>query len=79
MTPIEQSVESLVDSILLDYRQGRAIDQLESFDQPDKELIIDMIGKLLRIMYPATPGTNATASTTPGTTSACSSRMCCII
>ena len=52
MTPIEQSVESIVDSILLDYRQGRAIDRLDSFDQPDKELIIDMIGKLLRIMYP---------------------------
>ena len=52
MTPIEQSVESLVDSILLDYRQGRAIDRLDLFDQPDKELIIDMIGKLLRIVYP---------------------------
>ena len=52
MTPIEQSVESIVDSILLDYRQGRAIDRLDLFDQPDKELIIDMIGKLLRIMYP---------------------------
>ena len=52
MTPIEQSVESIVDSILLDYRQGRAIDRLDSFDQPDKELIIDMIAKLLRIMYP---------------------------
>ena len=52
MSPIEQSVESIVDSILLDYRQGRAIDRLDSFDQPDKELIIDMIGKLLRIMYP---------------------------
>ncbi|MGN1016464.1 MAG: serine O-acetyltransferase EpsC [Faecousia sp.] len=52
MTPIEQSVESLVDSILLDYRQGRAIDRMDLFDQPDKELIIDMIGKLLRIVYP---------------------------
>ena len=52
MTPIEQSVESIVDSILLDYRQGRAIDRLDLFDQPDKELIIDMIGKLLRIVYP---------------------------
>ena len=52
MTPIEQSVESIVDSILLDYRQGRAIDRLNPIDQPDKELIIDMIGKLLRIVYP---------------------------
>ena len=52
MTPIEQSVESIVDSILLDYRQGRAIDRLDLFEQPDKELIIDMIGKLLRIVYP---------------------------
>ena len=52
MTPIEQSVESIVDSILLDYRQSRAIDRLNPIDQPDKELIIDMIGKLLRIVYP---------------------------
>ena len=50
MTPIEQSVESIVDSILLDYRQSRAIDRLNPIDQPDKELIIDMIGKLLRIV-----------------------------
>lgn len=52
MTPIEQQIEGIVDSILDDYRHGRDIDRLDAFCQPDKEIIIDMIGKLLRIVYP---------------------------
>jgi len=52
MTPIEQKIESVVDSILLDYQNGRAIDRLEVYRHPDKDVIIDMIGKLLRIVYP---------------------------
>ena len=52
MTPIEQQIESVVDSILVDYRHGRDIDRLDSGSHPDKDVIIDMIGKLLRIIYP---------------------------
>ena len=52
MNPIEQQIESIVDSILLDYRNGRDIDKLDPFQHPDKEVVIDMIGKLLRIVYP---------------------------
>ena len=52
MTPIEQQIEGLVDSILVDYRSGRKIDKMDIFGQPDKEVIIDMIRKLLRIVYP---------------------------
>ena len=52
MTPIEQSIESIVDGILLDYGNGRTIDRLDPFQQPDKEVVIDMIGKLIRIVYP---------------------------
>ena len=52
MTPIEKQIESVVDSILLDYRNQRAIDKLDYSCHPDKEIIIDMIGKLLRIVYP---------------------------
>ena len=52
MTPIEKQIESVVDSILEDYQNRRAIDKLEVYRHPDKEVIIDMIGKLLRIVYP---------------------------
>ena len=52
MLPIEQQIESVVDTILLDYRNGRDIDRLELYQHPDKDVIIDMIGKLLRIVYP---------------------------
>lgn len=52
MTPIELEIEDIVDNILEDYRNGRDIDKLDPFQHPDKEIIIDMIGKLLRIVYP---------------------------
>jgi len=52
MTPIEQKIESVVDNILLDYQNNRDIDRLELYRHPDKDVIIDMIGKLMRIVYP---------------------------
>lgn len=52
MTPIEEQIEGIVDSILVDYRNERDIDKLDPFQHPDKDVVIDMIGKLLRIVYP---------------------------
>lgn len=52
MTPIEEQIEGIVDSILEDYHNGRDIDKLDPFQHPDKDVVIDMIGKLLRIVYP---------------------------
>ena len=52
MTAIEKQIEFVVDSILQDYQNGRDIDRLELYRHPDKDVIIDMIGKLLRIVYP---------------------------
>ena len=52
MTPIEAQIEGIVDSILEDYRHGRAIDRMDTKSHPDKETVVDMIGKLLRIVYP---------------------------
>ena len=52
MSSIEQQIEGIVDTILEDYRHGRDIDKLDPRQQPDKEVVIDMIGKLLRILYP---------------------------
>ena len=52
MAPFEQEIESIVDTILEDYLHGRDIDRIDLFKQPDKDIIIDMIGKLRRIIFP---------------------------
>ena len=52
MESMEQRIENVVESILQDYRAGRDIDRMEQFSQPDKDLIIDMIEKLRRIVFP---------------------------
>ena len=52
MAAIEKKIEALVDSILLDYQKGRDIDRLNHDQHPDKEVIVDMTGKLMRILYP---------------------------
>ena len=52
MSTIEERIESVVDSILGDYSQGRDIDKIDLRQHPDKEVITDVIEKLLRIVYP---------------------------
>ena len=46
MATMEQQVETIVDTILEDYRNGRSIDRMNPFAHPDKAVVIDMIGKL---------------------------------
>ena len=52
MQPIEERIESVVDRILEDYGNARDIDRLESFRSTDKDVIIDIIEKLRRIIFP---------------------------
>ena len=52
MASIEEKIEGVVDSILADYRCGRSIDRLDSFRHPDRDVVVDMIYKLRRIIYP---------------------------
>lgn len=52
MTPIEQRIESVVDSILQDYSGGRDIDRIEAGCRPDRDVVIDIIEKLRRIVFP---------------------------
>lgn len=52
MKTFEEQIEDITGEILLDYQSGRAIDHMELFRQPDKEIVIDMIGKLRRIIFP---------------------------
>lgn len=52
MNSIEQQIESVVDSILQDYRHDRSIDKMDLLRHPDKDIIIDIIQKLRRIIFP---------------------------
>ena len=52
MDKLEQQIENVVDAILADYKLDRDIDRMEYFRQPDKDVIIDMIEKLRRIVFP---------------------------
>ena len=52
MTPFEKEIEAVVDSILADYSGQRDIDKLELYRKPDKDVVIDIIEKLRRIVFP---------------------------
>ncbi len=49
---IDSAISTLTDALLTDYRQGRAIDRIEPFSQPDREIIVELIGKLRRLLFP---------------------------
>lgn len=52
MNSFESGMERVLEDILADYGQGRDIDKVDLHGHPDKEIITDMIRKLLRIVYP---------------------------
>jgi serine O-acetyltransferase len=52
MNTIEEKIEKVVDSILEDYGRGRIIDKIDLFRRPDRDVIIDIIKKLRRIVFP---------------------------
>lgn len=49
---IEEQMETLVDRLLLDYDHGRDIDQMELFRNPDRDVVIGVLEKLRRILFP---------------------------
>ena len=52
MNRFEDKIEGLVDRILEDYRSDRAIDQMDIFRHPDKDVVVELIDKLRRILFP---------------------------
>ena len=52
MIPMESKIERIVDGILEDYGSGRDIDRLELMRCPDRDVVIDIIKKLRRIIFP---------------------------
>ena len=49
---IENEIAGIVQNILEDYETDRAIDKMELFHQPDKEVVIDIVHKLIEIIFP---------------------------
>ena len=49
---IQQEIGNIVDEILDDYKQGRDVDRVTDFNQPDQEVIVEITKKLQRILFP---------------------------
>ena len=52
MSSMENKIDKIVEKILEDYKDERFINQVEVFDQPDKEVVIDITKKMLKIIFP---------------------------
>lgn len=48
----DDRIEDIVQMILGDYEDDRAINKTDLYNQPDKEAIIDVVEKLFKILYP---------------------------
>ncbi len=51
-TIIDREIGAIVGNILADYKENRSIDKLDLFRQPQKDVIIEVLQKLIRIIYP---------------------------
>ncbi len=49
---MEKRIGALVDTILKDYEGGKDIDRELNFDQPDKDVIVDMLDKIKKLVFP---------------------------
>ena len=48
---LKNEIKNIVDLIISDYDNGRDIDQLDVFNQPDRDAVKDIVVKLIRIIY----------------------------
>lgn len=49
---LEGKINLLVENLLKDYDKGRTIDKVKTFDHPNKEAVVEIIHKLMKIIYP---------------------------
>ncbi len=52
MNRIENEIQGIIGNILDDYKQDRPIDRQDRFNQPDRGIVIDILEKLLMIVFP---------------------------
>jgi serine O-acetyltransferase len=49
---LKNEIKDIVDLILSDYEKGRDVDQMDVYNQPDRDAVKDIVIKLIRIIYP---------------------------
>ena len=49
---VEENVNGVVNELLDDYEKGKAIDKVRIFNHPDKEVIIDILSSLRKVIFP---------------------------
>ena len=49
---INERIRKITDNILEDYKNGRDIDKMDVFSQPDNDAVTDIVKKLLNILFP---------------------------
>lgn len=52
METMHEQIGTAVQALLEDYRQGRQIDRIDGLCQPDRDVIIDIVNKLRRLVFP---------------------------
>lgn len=52
MEQIDGRIKEVTDAIISDYGKGRYIDKENTFSQPDKDAVIDIIGKVQKLIFP---------------------------
>ena len=52
MNRLKSEIDGLLENILSDYEKGRDIDNINTFDHPQKEIIIDIVEKIRNIVFP---------------------------
>lgn len=52
MNKLEYEINGLIENILSDYEKDRDIDNINTFDHPQKEIIIEMVEKIRNIVFP---------------------------
>lgn len=48
---IEEKINKLIKKLMCDYECGRTIDEVKTFDHPDEEVVIEIIGSLRKILF----------------------------
>lgn len=48
----QERIERIVQTILNDYSDGKSINKTDLYNQPDKQAILDILEKLLKVLYP---------------------------
>ena len=52
MKNLEPKIKKLTVDILKDYSQGRTIDKMNTFTSPDMDIVVDILDKLQKILFP---------------------------